>query len=99
MLAALAPHADVHIVTATRGEMGERVAPAGERQNPGPDLPAIRSREVQRAAAALGAVSHTLLDGGSRRFTGSGMAWGDEERIRPTPGPHAPAGAFSPTAL
>lgn len=95
MLATLAPHADVHIVTATRGEMGERVGPAGQRQEPGPDLPAVRSREVQRAAAALGAVSHEFLDGGDHRFTDSGMAWEDERRIRAVPDPAAPAGAFS----
>lgn len=95
-LALLAEQADVHIVTATRGEMGEIVAPEGERTSPDrAQLPLTRSREVAQAAAELGVRSHEFLDGGNGRYVDSGMAWEDERRIRAVPDPTAPADSFS----
>ncbi|HLR57436.1 MAG TPA: PIG-L family deacetylase [Beutenbergiaceae bacterium] len=96
VLALLAEQAEVHIVTATRGEMGEIVAPEGERTTPDrAQLPLTRSREVAQAAAELGACSHEFLDGGNGRYVDSGMAWEDERRIRAVPDPTAPADSFS----
>lgn len=96
VLALLADRAEVHVVTATRGEMGEVVAPAGHRQDPDrTELPITRSREVKQACAHLRVASHDFLDGGDGRFTDSGMAWEDERRIRAMPDPGAPAEAFS----
>lgn len=96
ILAALAPVADVHVITATRGEMGEVVGPDPDRTAPEPaQLPAIRSAEVARACAELGVASHSFLDGGDGRFRDSGMAWEDDRRIRAVPDPDASAEAFS----
>lgn len=96
ILALLAGHCEVHVITATRGEMGEVVAPAGQRTNPDrAALPGIRAREVAAACARLGVTSHRFLDGGDGSFTDSGMVWEDERRIRALPDPHASATSFS----
>lgn len=96
LLAHLASRADVHVVTATRGEMGEVVAPEGQRATPDrAKLPVIRSAEVRCACAHLGVTSHEFLDGGDGRFKDSGMAWEDDRRIRAVADPQAPEGAFS----
>lgn len=99
-LALLARSADVHLITATRGEMGEQVGPDGQRTTPDRgQLPITRAQEVRRASAELGARSHEFLDGGDGRFTDSGMAWEDERRVRAVPDPHAPAGSFSQVGI
>lgn len=96
ILAAMAPAAEVHVITATRGEMGEVVGPSSDRTAPEPEhLPLIRSAEVTRASTELGVSSHSFLDGGDGRFRDSGMAWEDERRIRAVADPDAPAEAFS----
>lgn len=96
VLALLGEQAEVHVLTATRGEMGEVVGPAGERTNPDrTTLARTRVDEVKEACAHLGVASHGFLDGGDGRFTDSGMAWEDARRIRAVADPDAPAGSFS----
>ncbi len=96
ILAALAPRASVHVITATRGEMGEIVAPDGQRTQVDRDaLPLTREAEVRAACESLGVASHEFLDGGDGRYKDSGMQWADDRRIRAIPDPNAPAEAFS----
>lgn len=96
LLAVLARRAEVHIVTATRGELGEQVGPEGERTTPDrARLPHIRIAEVRAACAALGVAGHEFLDGGTGAYTDSGMVWADEKRSRAIPDPDGPVNAFS----
>lgn len=91
----------VTVVTATRGELGEVVAPDLAHLRGDPEgMAHEREHELARACAALGATSHLFLDQVSglaarrpARFTDSGMVW-----LRPgEAGPVADAGrdAFS----
>ena len=76
----------VTVVTCTRGERGEVIpADLAELEGDGPALAAVRTGELATALAALGVVDHRFLgdptarwvDREPRRYTDSGMRWGD----------------------
>ncbi|QGH68766.1 PIG-L family deacetylase [Pseudactinotalea sp. HY158] len=100
-IARLARTNRVHLVTATRGELGERMGPVAERAHADPiALAGIRVGELAAAARALGIESHRFLDEldgapDGRVYTDSGMAWADDLRRRAVPAPGAAPTAFS----
>ncbi len=72
----------VTVVTCTRGERGEVIAPAGEAgaalaalEGDGPALAAHRMTELATSLAALGVRDHAFLDGADGRYEDSGMSW------------------------
>lgn len=96
LLAVLSRHAHVHVITATRGEMGEQMGPMATRASADPQsLAMAREQEVKHACHHLGVASHTFLDGGTGRYVDSGMVWQDEQRVVALPDPQASPNAFS----
>jgi N-acetyl-1-D-myo-inositol-2-amino-2-deoxy-alpha-D-glucopyranoside deacetylase len=85
---------DVTVLTCTRGELGEIVAP----DLADADLVAVREREIADALAVLGGPRHRWLGEGRRRYTDSGMQWGADGRAEPTAGVAASAFTAAPIA-
>lgn len=92
--------AQVHLLTMTRGEMGEvidRSLAHLEAENPantdgGVALGKLRTAELKQALAALGITQHTFLGEGDAKTTrtpplyrDSGMTWGEDGRAAPNP--------------
>lgn len=90
--------AQVHLLTMTRGEMGEvidRSLAHLEAENPantdgGVALGKLRTAELKQALAALGITQHTFLGEGDAKTTrtpplyrDSGMTWGEDGRAAP----------------
>lgn len=99
-LARLAAAHPVHLVTATRGELGEQMGPMAERTQADPiALGGVRVSELAAAARALGLTSHRFLDelpgADGRVYTDSGMAWADDLRRHAVPAPEARPTAFT----
>ena len=76
----------VTVVTCTRGELGEVIpADLAGLEGDGGALATVRAEELARALAALGVVDHRFLGDADarwverepRRYTDSGMRWGD----------------------
>lgn len=95
--------ANVHLITMTRGEMGEIIDPTLkhlEAEHPnntdnGEALANLRTAELKEALAVLGVTKHTYLGQGSThipgqptRYRDSGMTWGNDGRA--TANPQAP---------
>ncbi len=100
VIARLAAARPVHLVTATRGELGERMAPLGERSRTDPiALAGVRVGELAAAARALGVREHRFLDeldgADGRVYTDSGMSWADDLRRHALPAAEAAPTAFS----
>lgn len=81
--------AEVTVLTATRGERGEMLTPElAPLFGDGPRVAAHRETEIAAALAALGGPRHLWLGGPGarptdlpeRRYTDSGMQWGDDGR-------------------
>lgn len=100
MGALAAAGAEVHLLTMTRGEMGEVIDPALahlEAENPantdgGEALGELRTAELKQALAALGVAHHTFLGQGASQLAGapdryrdSGMTWGEDGRATANP--------------
>ncbi|UFU07493.1 PIG-L family deacetylase [Ruania halotolerans] len=103
LLAWLARSAEVHVVTATRGERGEVIpGDIAHLEGDGPGLAAVREAELTEALEALGVATHHFLDSlpgpaGRRpqRYVDSGMQWDGDSRVRAVPDPAAGRDAFS----
>ncbi|WP_159620003.1 PIG-L family deacetylase [Ruania rhizosphaerae] len=97
ILAWLARGAEVHVVTANRGERGEVIpGDIAHLEGDGPALAEVRVAELAGALDALGVAGHTFLDAlpgltGRRRerYTDSGMQWDGDSRVRAIPDPAA----------
>lgn len=100
MAALAAAGAQVHLLTMTRGEMGEVIDPTLkhlEAENPantdgGEALGRLRTAELHQALAALGVEHHTFLGQGASAlpdtptvYRDSGMTWGDDGRAAANP--------------
>jgi N-acetyl-1-D-myo-inositol-2-amino-2-deoxy-alpha-D-glucopyranoside deacetylase len=86
--------ADVALLTCTRGELGEVIPPSlAHLEGDGAALAAHREGELAAALDALGVRHHLFLGAegaraaglAPRRYTDSGMVWGDDGRPRPVP--------------
>ncbi|WP_089776042.1 PIG-L family deacetylase [Ruania alba] len=105
LLAWLARSAEVHLVTATRGERGEVIpGDIAHLEGDGPALAAVREAELAEALAALGVGSHHFLDAlpgltdrRPARYVDSGMQWDGDSRVRAVPDPSSGRDAFSRT--
>ncbi|UFU02287.1 PIG-L family deacetylase [Ruania suaedae] len=97
ILAWLARGAEVHVVTANRGERGEVIpGDIAHLEGDGPALAQVREGELAGALAALGVAGHTFLDAlpgltGRRRerYTDSGMQWEGDSHVRAVADPGA----------
>lgn len=103
LLAELAAHCPVTLVTCTRGERGEVIGADLAHLADDPDaLAEHRVGELRRALDALGIADHRFLDevDGGPRLVDSGMRWDDDARlVRALPAADAGPDAFSVAPL
>lgn len=103
LVAALAGHCQLTLVTCTRGERGEMIgADLAHLLDDPAELAGYRAGELERALTALGVVDHLFLDtvDGGPRLVDSGMRWDEGAHlVRALPALDAGTDAFSVVPL